>query len=301
MAPIPILLNAAAGSAGGESSARLRDALAGAPLLADIRAVPGPEIAREAARLAAAGAPVVGVRGGDGSVSSAAGALADTRTTLAVFPGGTLNHFAAALGIRTDADALCAIQRGRAVAVDVGEVNGRVFINGASIGIYPRQLRLRARWERRWGKWPAASAAALIAWARIHRGRVLVQGDGIAEAAHAPLLWVGPGRGSFRLPGAATGRALRSGTLELVMLRSPSRTRLLRLALRAFTAGGDALRVVQDAEDCTVHHGKWLNVTARRTRVDVGIDGELARLPAPLEFRIRPGALRVFVGDDAPL
>jgi diacylglycerol kinase family enzyme len=107
--------------------------------------------------------------GGDGTVSAAAAALADGDVVLGVLPLGTLNHFAKDLGIPLDLDAAAAaIVAGRTARVDVGEVNGRVFVNNSSIGLYPEIVLDRERQRRRLGrgKWPALAWAV---WAALRR------------------------------------------------------------------------------------------------------------------------------------
>jgi diacylglycerol kinase family enzyme len=293
MPAIPVIRNAAAGSGGPDDT--LAAALEEGRVEADLRQVPAAELAEHARSLAADGVPVVGVSGGDGTVSAVAGALAGTGTRLVVFPGGTLNHFAAALGIRTHQDTLRALAAGRYEPVDVGEVNGRVFVNGASIGLYPQQLRIRRVWQPRVGKWPAAALAGFATVAGFQRRRVMVEGAGMRRTSVTPLVWIGPGPGSFRDPVAAP-RELGCGNLEVVVIGAGSRLRLLELGARAALAGRDALRIAQQATDCHVHLGESFTLTTRRARlVDVGIDGELVRMRSPLEFRVRPAALQVCV------
>ena len=96
------------------------------------------EIASLARDAADAGAEAVVAAGGDGSVSAVAGALAGSLVPLGVLPVGTLNHFARDLGIPTELeDAVRLIVSGQTIRVDVGEVNGRTFINNCSLGLYP--------------------------------------------------------------------------------------------------------------------------------------------------------------------
>jgi diacylglycerol kinase family enzyme len=178
-------------------------------------------------------------------------------------------------------------------------VNGRVFVNGASIGLYPRQLRLRGAWQPRIGRWPAAAFAGLLTMAGFPRRRVTLEGDDLFRARTAPLVWIGPGRGSFRDPAAAP-RELRSGVLELVVVGARSRLRLVEIGIRAALRGRDGLKVAEEAQDCDVHLGERFTLSTPRTRrLDVGVDGELVRLRTPLEFRILPGALRVLVPPPA--
>jgi undecaprenyl-diphosphatase len=113
----------------------------------------------EALEQAAAGAAILGVAGGDGTVNTAAGVALAHSMPLAVVPGGTLNHFAHELGLRSVADSAEAIETGRLLGVDVGDIAGRPFLNTASLGGYPELVDLRDRLEHRIGKWPAMVVA----------------------------------------------------------------------------------------------------------------------------------------------
>src|SRR3954471_17771311 len=96
------------------------------------------------ARQAASRGDVLVAGGGDGTVSSVASVAADAGATMGVLPMGTLNHFAKDLGIPLDLEhAVATVAGGHVREVDVGEVNGRVFVNNSSVGLYPRMV-----WER---------------------------------------------------------------------------------------------------------------------------------------------------------
>ena len=102
----------------------------------------------------------IGVAGGDGTCASVAGIALEHDLPLAVFPAGTLNHFAKALGLRTMKDSAAAVEAGRGGAVDVAQLNGTPFLNTASIGVYPDFVAERDRRAHRLGK-PLASLVAL--------------------------------------------------------------------------------------------------------------------------------------------
>ena len=114
---------------------------------------------------AAAAAAVIGISGGDGSVNAAAERALDAGLPLAVFPGGTLNHFARDLGLADAADTVRALEAGTVVAIDVGTIDGKPFLNTASFGAYAAFVDARERLESRLGKW----AAAFVAAARVLR------------------------------------------------------------------------------------------------------------------------------------
>ena len=111
-------------------------------------------------RGAAERAEVLGVGGGDGTVACAAAVAADLGRPLAVFPGGTFNHFAKDIGCDRVAATIRAVEDGTVSCVDLVCFNdARMVVNTASIGAYPRFVRTRERLEHKVGKPPAAAYA----------------------------------------------------------------------------------------------------------------------------------------------
>ena len=101
------------------------------------------------------GADAIIVAGGDGTVNCAAQVAVENDIVIGVLPMGTFNHFARDLGMEPELlEAVRFLSDAEVTTVDVGEVNGRVFVNNASIGVYPKMVDerddLRAR--RGWGK-----------------------------------------------------------------------------------------------------------------------------------------------------
>lgn len=108
---------------------------------------------------AASRADVLGIAGGDGTVCAAAVAAMKQDIPLAVFPGGTFNHFAGDLRVEAVDDVVAAIAEGAATRVDVAYLNDEAFLNTASAGSYPEFVRIREKYEKRIGK-PLAAALA---------------------------------------------------------------------------------------------------------------------------------------------
>lgn len=127
----------------------------------------------EVMRAAAGRAEVLAVGGGDGTVACAAGVAVETDRPLAVFPGGTFNHFAKDIGCQSVAKTVDAIRRGSVSRVDLVYLNERqVVINTASIGSYPKFVQVREKLERRIGKPLAAVYAMLYVLRRDHPVRI---------------------------------------------------------------------------------------------------------------------------------
>jgi diacylglycerol kinase family enzyme len=125
---------------------------------------------------AAAWCRSLGIVGGDGSVNTAARIALDAGVPLVVFPGGTLNHFARDLGIGSIGEAMEAVREGQVVAIDVGMIAGRPFLNNASLGSYTDLVDERERLERRLGKWPAMVVALVRVLRRGRRFHVCLDG-----------------------------------------------------------------------------------------------------------------------------
>jgi undecaprenyl-diphosphatase len=156
-AGLTVVLNPAAGPArNGHSVESLRDELPRSSFVA----VDETGDLLEALEAASNG-DVVGIVGGDGSVNAAASVALRTRKPLAVFPGGTLNHFARDLRLENFDDTIEAIRSKSLGAVDVGLIDGKPFLNTASFGAYAALVDTREGYEKRLGKW-LAMAVALI-------------------------------------------------------------------------------------------------------------------------------------------
>jgi diacylglycerol kinase family enzyme len=165
-----------------------------------------------------------------------AGALVGTDTALGVLPIGTLNHFAKDVGIPLDLDAAIRNVFTRQIAiVDVGEVNGRVFVNNSGIGLYPHIVRQREEQQRHGHvKWVAFVLAVGSVLRRYSRLRVRVHMDEAEALARVtPLSFVGNNK--YEVAGLEIGRrtSLDSGRLWVCSAPRTSRRSLMRMALRA--------------------------------------------------------------------
>ena len=242
------------------------------------------------------GFDVIVVGGGDGSISSAAAAITGTDIPLGILPLGTLNHFARDLGVPLDLEAaIRAIAGSRAGVVDVGEVNGRLFVNNSSLGIYPHLVAERDRFHShgpaRW--FAAAIALCRVLW-RLPRPRVRVRAPGWQAERRTTCLFIA--NNMYRRDGfaGATRERLDRGELCLYMASRDGRMALIQLALRAF------LGRLESERDFVLARLKSVEILAPRGRLRVALDGESLVLRTPLHYRIRPRALRVIFPGPMP-
>lgn len=241
----------------------------------------------------AAGAQAVVAGGGDGTINAVASVLAGTGVAFGVLPLGTLNHFAKDIGIPLALDrAVATIAHGARKEVDLGEVNGQVFLNNSSLGLYPDMVRDREKQQRRLGrgKWLAACWAALGALRRFPFLNVrLILDDGKEQARRTPFVFIG--NNEYTMSGLSIGAraALDRGRLSLYVAQRPGRLGLLRFAWRALCG-----RLAQE-KDFDVLTARNLQIETRHTSIPVATDGEVTVMTTPLHYRIRPAALRVIV------
>ncbi len=268
------------------------DALAAGGISGEVVSVDGDNIAACAAGHVRQGAGLVIAAGGDGTVGSVAGELAGSSATLGILPLGTLNHFARDLGIPFDlAAAAKVITAGTMRRVDIAEVNGRAFVNNASIGLYPLMVMDRDAQQQRFGrsKRLAMLVAALRTMTRFHARRLRLRANGGEARVDTPLLFVGNNDYRLAFPGAGRREALDDGQLCVMVMRSKSLPGFLAATARALLGIGRADDMVR------LDGVTELEVDSSRGLLTVALDGETLHLDPPLAFRIRPRALAVIV------
>jgi len=296
-----VILNAASGP--GSNDATLADRIAtlfeaaGADASV-VLAHGGAELSTRIDEAIARRPDVIVAGGGDGTVSSVAAALADGTIALGVLPLGTLNHFAKDLGLPLELEAAVErVARGAIERVDIGEVNGRVFINNSSLGLYPAIVRDRELQRKRLGrgKWPALAWASLSALRRFPFLSARLSVDGVERRLRTPFVFIG--NNEYLMEGFAIGERdrLDDGRLSVYVVQRASRASLLLLALRALVGR------LKQARDFEAMLAGEIVVESRHRRLRVATDGEITLMAPPLRYRIRPKALLVVAGarDDS--
>ena len=251
----------------------------------------GAEVIKLAQRAARGDAEIIVAAGGDGTLNAVASAVLATNKTFGVLPFGTMNHFSKDLHIPLDLDdAVQTIAGGRTARVDLGEVNGQIFLNNSSLGLYPSIVRERERQQRLgWGKWPAYIWAALAVLRRYPFLDIRLSADGNDLRSRTPFVFIGNNEYEMETLDIGGRTCLDAGKLSLYMTRRISRLGLIRLALLALFGG------LRQDKDFLSFSTKEIWIGTKRKRVRVALDGEVTVLEPPLHYRVRPGALRVLV------
>jgi undecaprenyl-diphosphatase len=296
---------------------RIRAALPGAAVTERTEDDDLAELLEKSARSAVEENGALGVCGGDGTVCLAAAAALRHGLPLAVFPGGTRNHFALDLGLESVEDTAAAILAGRATRVDVARRTdpatgaAQPFLNTFSVGSYPDLVQVRERWSRRVGSWPASVLAAVHVLRTCEPVDVEIGG----KARPVWLLFAGNCRYSSWGPAPVRRRDLADGLLDVRIVGGGpfARTRLFGAALTGlrsaspawvtaevprlriripgatWTADDDAAR----GDDHAVG-GAPASPAERAGGVHLAYDGEVAPAPCELVIDKVPGGLRVY-------
>jgi diacylglycerol kinase family enzyme len=290
---IQVIINAASGTSDKEDERRLlADIFKSSGVDAEIElARSGADIVEMAQKAARSTYQTIVAGGGDGTVSAVASALIGSEKTLGVLPFGTLNHFAKDLNIPLDLEAAArVIIEGHSTQVDVGEVNGRVFINNSSLGLYPDVVRRREQRQKLgYGKWNSLVRSAFKVLRRYPFLDIRVNADGKEMVTRTPFIFIGNNAyemESFNIGGRT---CLDEGHLSLYMTPRVGRFGLVQLAVRALFGK------LNQAKDFVSLCKDEIWIETRRKQLRVAMDGEVLMLETPLHYRVRPGALRVFV------
>jgi len=277
----------------GPDVAALDDALARAGLDARIVVVRGRDVVAEAEKAAAD--EIIVAAGGDGTVSAVAAVAVRIGATLGVLPLGTRNHFARDLGLPLDVtDAASTIRRGAIRTVDVGELNGRIFVNNASLGIYARMVWERRAEERRgYGTWTAFSIALAKTWWAYRTLTVQLSLDGRPLLRRSPFVFIGNGEYQAEGIGLGARPSLETGRLSAYVAPECGRVELLAMPVRAL-AGRLSPEVKFEA-----FTAREITIEPSRSRIALALDGEIVVARPPLRCRIRPRALRVLTPASA--
>jgi diacylglycerol kinase family enzyme len=232
--------------------------------------------------------------GGDGSLAAVASVALERDVPFVPIPLGTRNHFARDIGFdRDDPIAGLAAFKGHERRVDVGRVSDRFFLNNVSLGLYAALVHDPRHQTRN-----RLVALARMAPAALGRSRrplqVSFEVEGWREQRLAFVVLVG--NNDYRIETMSElgeRERLDEGLLHAYVIEAASRRTLISLLFRA------AVGKAETAEALVEWTASRFAIESRYRRVHAAIDGEPVVLESPLEFEIRPRALRVLIPPEA--
>ena len=276
-------------------------------LRAEVESHPGRFVIREVAkareieatveRAVAEGYRTIAAAGGDGTICAVASALVGSGCRLGVVPLGTFNYFVRGNGLpETVPEALQVLAAAPGRPIDIAEVNGRVFLNNASLGAYAKVLDSRERIYRRYGRSRLAAYWSVLVALMNFRARLLatVTVDGEVHRFKTPMIFVANNPFQLELFNLAGADLIRAGKLVALVAPDVGRWGLIAFAIRLALGGMDEDR------DFKLLAGRDILVETRRRGAVVARDGERGRMRAPFRFRLRAGALDLVAPPPTP-
>jgi len=245
------------------------------------------DVAKVAREAVAQGADLLGVAGGDGTQALVAGIAAEHGIPFVVISAGTRNHFALDLGLNRENPSAClgALSDGVELRVDLGRINGQVFVNNASFGAYAEVVETPAYR----GDKLNTTLNLLPDLLQGQRGvRLSARADDTEIRSPQALLVANNPYGTGDIAGLSRRARLDAGVLGVIGVKVRNVQQAIDL-LRGRRAVG--VRVLST---------KKIEVTADAPQIPVGVDGEALSMSTPVVCTISPGALRVWVPRDRP-
>lgn len=233
--------------------------------------------------------------GGDGTLSMAASKLVGRDIALGCLPLGTMNLYCRSLGMPLAlGEAARGLAAGRCERVDVGDVNGRVFLHHVSVGLQPEIVARRDReaFSGRIGKIAATVKTAIRALRDPEALDITLLLSGRRERHIVPALFVTSNPLLEGTPGFAQSRA--AGALGLYICKSAAWDDIVQLGAEVLLAGRE------DNETLDVRHAPDLAIERSRKRdkgFHASVDGEIVHCRSPMKLACRPGALRLLVPE----
>ena len=244
--------------------------------------------ARELAERAAAdGARLVVAWGGDGTINETASALAFGRVPLGIIPAGSGNGLARELGIPVNPQAALARALGATPrAMDVGEIQGRRFVNITGIGL---DAHVAARFNAPDNPRRGLRGYTAIVWRALVGyvpQRYRITADGRTSERTAILISIANspqfGNGARIAPGAV----IDDGLLDLVTIEERSRLATVCAVPRLFTGTVDRVR------GCTIERVRQITIEADGP-MTFHVDGEPVDGGTRLDARVHHHALQI--------
>lgn len=235
---------------------------------------------------------IIVAAGGDGTINAVAQQLLDSHIALGILPLGTFNYVARALNIPlTLPEAVQNLIEGSDQFIHVAAVNGQVYLNNASIGVYPIIIEQREYYNKKFGRFPlVAYVSGLSVLLQPHKYyKLKIKIDGKHQPIDSPMIFFGNNQLQLQDLKLRLASCAAAGKLAGVALDKVSQWRLLKLMLRLFK--GD----LEQAEDVHAFCADHIEISAKRTCMKVALDGEIRSLKMPLRFEVLHDAIQVRV------
>lgn len=228
--------------------------------------------------------------GGDGTVNACANFAAKHNVALGVLPAGTLNHFAKDAGIPLDLKiAAQVIAAGKTKKIDYATVDDKVYVNNASIGIYPTIVIKREKLQSKISKWPAAVIVTIVSLFSNTSKRLTIETPKARYRYKTSMLFVGNNSYQFEKLGFTNRSRLNSGKLFLYVIKDNHSLALVVSTILAFFGKK------RQQKDLLLNTKGPIVVHSKKDTLNVTVDGEVLTLNTPFSFCSHPASINLIV------
>ena len=235
---------------------------------------------------------VVVAAGGDGTLNAVASKLMGTDIPMGILPLGTFNYVARVLNIPLDLlDAAKTISEGQPRSVHVAQLNQHIYLNNASLGLYPLFIQKREQFNKHFGRFPLhAYTSALDVLIRDRKELKLeVEVDGQSYPVKTPLIFFGNNQLQLAEMKLRIAEAAEAGKVAGVVVAKSDKRTLFKTLWQLIKGNLDqASDVYSFAADEVIVHSK-------RNKLTVAVDGEIVTMTPPLKITVRKHALNIMV------
>ena len=235
---------------------------------------------------------VVVAAGGDGTLNAVAKRLMHTNIPMGVIPLGTFNYVARVLDIPIDVFAAAdVIATGKFREVHVATINDQIYLNNASLGLYPLFIKKRELYNQHFGRFPLnAYTSGLDVLLREHKSlKLYINVDGQKYPVATPLIFFGNNQLQLCDMKLRIAECAANGKLAGVVVAKSDRFSLLKMLLKLIQGK------IEQTPDVYTFCAENITVGCKKDKVTVAIDGELMELETPLNFSVQKSSLKVMV------
>lgn len=239
---------------------------------------------------------IIVAAGGDGTLNAVAAKLLGTDIPMGILPLGTFNYVARVLNIPLDIlKAADVIAKGQIRKVHVAKINDQIYLNNASLGLYPLFIQKRELYNKRFGRFPLhAYTSALDVLIRDRKELKLeVEVDGQKYPVKTPLIFFGNNQLQLADMKLRIAECAEKGKVAgVVVVKSDKRT-LFKILWQLVKGHLD------QAPDVYSFSADEVKIYSKQKKLTVALDGELVEMQPPLQISVRKNALNIMVPHDS--
>ena len=239
---------------------------------------------------------VIVAAGGDGTLNAVAASLMGLDIPMGILPLGTFNYVARVLNIPLDLlEAAEVIATGMTRNIHVAQINDHIYLNNASLGLYPLFIQKRELYNQRFGRFPLhAYTSSLDVLIRDRKELKLeVEVDGKKYPVKTPLIFFGNNQLQLAEMNLKIAKCAELGQVAGVVVAKSDKLTLFKMVWQLIQGN------LEKAPDVYSFAADEVKVHSKRNKLTVAIDGEIVEMQPPLKITVRKNALKVMVPYDS--